>query len=133
MHHVGCMTVLNLTWFRAFPPPEGEGNRYLPPPSRGRSGGGWGFVGAGQYVFSVMDSSVTIAGSDAHLPMQHFLYFRPLPHGHGSLRPVLGVAWATLACSTGTCLSRDCWRHRADSSATKGWQWVKKRLKPAHR
>ena len=21
MHHVGCMTVLNLTWFRANPPP----------------------------------------------------------------------------------------------------------------
>ena len=35
------------------PPPEREGNRYLPPPSRGRSvlsevegsGGGWGSVG----------------------------------------------------------------------------------------
>ena len=26
MHHVGCMTVLNLTWFRAHPPPsKGEG------------------------------------------------------------------------------------------------------------
>ena len=24
------------------PPPEGEGNRYVPPPSRGREGGGWG-------------------------------------------------------------------------------------------
>jgi len=24
------------------PPPEGEGNRYVPSPSRGRSGGGWG-------------------------------------------------------------------------------------------
>jgi hypothetical protein len=23
-------------------PPEGEGNRYVPPPSRGRPGGGWG-------------------------------------------------------------------------------------------
>jgi len=23
---------------------------------------------------------------------QHFLYFLPLPHGHGSLRPVLGSA-----------------------------------------
>jgi len=41
MHHVGCMTVLNLTWFRAIPPPEGEGNRYVPPPSRERLAGGW--------------------------------------------------------------------------------------------
>ena len=24
-HHVGCMTVLNLTWFRAHPPSKGEG------------------------------------------------------------------------------------------------------------
>jgi hypothetical protein len=23
MHHVGCMTVLNLTWFRALSPPRG--------------------------------------------------------------------------------------------------------------
>jgi len=49
------MTVLNLTWFRASPPPEGEGKSYIPPHegeekpcipplSRGRSGGGWGFV-----------------------------------------------------------------------------------------
>src|SRR3972149_85339 len=26
---------------------------------------------------------------------QHFLYFLPLPHGHGSLRPTLGCCWWT--------------------------------------
>ena len=25
-------------------------------------------------------------------PMQHFLYFLPLPQGHGSLRPICGMS-----------------------------------------
>jgi len=37
---------------------EGEGKRYVPPPSRGRLGGGWGFIGEYEYVFSIMDSLV---------------------------------------------------------------------------
>src|SRR5712691_4447800 len=32
------------------------------------------------------------ASSGAHAP-QHFLYFLPLPHGHGSFLPVFGVAF----------------------------------------
>jgi len=32
-----------------------------------------------------------------YLP-QHFLYFRPLPQTHGSLRPILGVVRATGLC-----------------------------------
>ena len=30
-----------------------------------------------------------LVGNDHHAP-QHFLYFLPLPHGQGSLRPTLG-------------------------------------------
>ena len=34
-------------------------------------------------------------GAPAHAPPQHFLYFFPLPHGHGSLRPTRGwVLWS---------------------------------------
>jgi hypothetical protein len=32
------------------------------------------------------------AGSGVHTP-QHFLYFLPLPHGHGSFLPVLGFVF----------------------------------------
>src|SRR5688572_27741748 len=35
--------------------------------------------------------SVNVDGEYAH-GIQHFLYFFPLPHGHGSLRPTLGAA-----------------------------------------
>ena len=34
--------------------------------------------------------SIRIAGRCYFAP-QHFLYFLPLPHGHGSLRPTFGV------------------------------------------
>src|SRR5688572_429867 len=33
----------------------------------------------------------------AHLPRQHFLYFFPLPHGHGSFRPTFGAVLRTEA------------------------------------
>lgn len=33
-----------------------------------------------------------IVGIGHCLPAQHFLYFFPLPHGHGSLRPTLGFS-----------------------------------------
>jgi hypothetical protein len=47
--------------------------------------------------------------------MQHFLYFKPLPQGHGSLRPIfdslflkksirLLVSLTTLLCNTSRCL-----------------------------
>ena len=60
-------------------------------------------------------------------PMQHFLYFRPLPQGHGSLRPVLAGIPVASPVAGGFCPS-GCCRHWADSSVTKGRQWVKKRL-----
>jgi hypothetical protein len=34
-----------------------------------------------------------------HHRRQHFLYFFPLPHGHGSFRPTLGPFGAWLACA----------------------------------
>jgi hypothetical protein len=35
----------------------------------------------------------TVMDSEGHdYPPQHFLYFFPLPHGHGSLRPIFGGA-----------------------------------------
>jgi len=33
------------------------------------------------------------ADSASHQAPQHFLYFLPLPHGQGSLRPTLGWEW----------------------------------------
>jgi hypothetical protein len=33
---------------------------------------------------------VGAVGSGDHLFKQHFLYFFPLPHGHGSFRPIVG-------------------------------------------
>jgi hypothetical protein len=35
---------------------EREGNRYPPPPSRGRLGRGWGFPEYDEYAFSIMNS-----------------------------------------------------------------------------
>lgn len=32
----------------------------------------------------------SMLGSGYHLFKQHFLYFFPLPHGHGSFRPIVG-------------------------------------------
>ena len=59
-----------------------------------------------------------------HLPIQQFLNFLPLPQGHGSLRPAWDMIWVLVVRVWGIC----CRRHTAAISATKGRQWVKKRL-----
>lgn len=63
-----------------------------------------------------------VSGPKDYLAIQHFLYFLPLPQGHGSLRPVLGVDRAPGARVCGTCCPRFWRRHRAAIAATKGWQ-----------
>src|SRR6266853_6590018 len=44
-----------------------------------------------------MASSVLVFTSMCHVPCPwHFLYFLPLPHGHGSLRPTFGSSRRTV-------------------------------------
>ena len=38
-------------------------------------------------IFSIFNNSLFYKGLRGYLPQQ-FLYFLPLPHGHGSLRPI---------------------------------------------
>jgi hypothetical protein len=57
------MTVLNLTWFRASPPPEEEGNRLVPPFSR-----------KGNY-FTPPPSTERLGRGDGDLPEQHNYVF----------------------------------------------------------
>ena len=59
---------------------------------------------------------------------QHFLYFRPLPQGHGSFRPVFGPAFGAGPLAAGTCPPADCCCDMDASALTKGRQWLKKRL-----
>ncbi len=83
---------------------------------------------ARERTLSFLRESSKNKGHEDHLPKQHFLYFWPLPQGQGSLRPVLGLARVALTCAGKPGPSWDSPRQRADSSARKGWQWVKKRL-----
>src|SRR5262249_48773107 len=50
------------------------------------------------------------SGDDAEAAPWHFLYFLPLPHGQGSLRPTLGSARRTVCCfSGGASAAPACW------------------------
>jgi hypothetical protein len=60
----------------------------------------------------------------AYLVAQHFLYFRPLPQGHRSLRPAFIVAGRNLGAGS---------RCRATSFASGARLCRKKRFNPAHR
>jgi hypothetical protein len=43
-------------------------------------------------------------------PPQHFLYFFPEPHGHGSFRPTLGVLrWVSLVWAPGLTRAYSMW------------------------
>ena len=60
---------------------------------------------------------------------QHFLYFRPLPHGHGSLRPALKPAFESSACRVFMRASgRSPARRRSARRSRYGRAWEKKRL-----
>jgi len=60
--------------------------------------------------------AVVIVRCYAFLP-QHFLYLRPLPQTHGSLRPTFGVALVTGLCGGGQQLVLV----QVDSFASENW------------
>ena len=49
-------------------------------------------------IFSIFNNSLFYKGLRGYLPQQ-FLYFLPLPHGHGSLRPTLSLFLLVLTVS----------------------------------
>jgi hypothetical protein len=55
-----------------------------------------GIAISGDFAYGCNRNQTTIPCSGLaplySLPRQHFLYFLPLPQGHGSLRPTLGPA-----------------------------------------
>ena len=57
-----------------------------------------------------------------HYLPQHFLYFRPLPQGHGSLRPALTLTGTPSPRTSGMRGWDACWRDTADSSTMNGLQ-----------
>src|SRR3954471_16428758 len=66
-----------------------------------------------------MASSVLVFTSMCHAPCPwHFLYFFPLPHGHGSLRPTFGASWRTVLTAASSPPTRGGWRLGAGGVAT---------------
>jgi hypothetical protein len=43
-----------------------------------------------EYAFRARLTSSIVDSANDHAAPQHLLYFFPLPHGHGSLRPIFG-------------------------------------------